>query len=194
MKLYVIRHGESETNRTGCYTGWMQIPLTEKGFEDADNIRPFLENIEFDKVYTSDLIRAKQTAETALPGCTYEETPLLREINLGSLSGQNIAACREKYGAELVECKVNSDYRRYGGECYADFAGRINTFLADVASSGHSCVAAFSHAGAMRTVLDSVLKMRLPRDIIRCKNCTIAIFEYVDGKWYFNSWISTSKA
>ncbi len=42
MKLYVIRHGQSETNTTGCYTGYLQIPLTEKGIKDAEGVRPFL--------------------------------------------------------------------------------------------------------------------------------------------------------
>ena len=90
MKLYVIRHGESETNLSGCYTGHLQVPLTEKGIKEAESVHPFLSGINFDKIYSSDLIRAKRTAEAAIPGCVYEETPLLREVDLGELSGKNI--------------------------------------------------------------------------------------------------------
>ena len=86
MKLYLIRHGESETNLAGHYTGWSQVNLTPKGVRDAEGIRPTLEGIKFDKIFSSDLIRAMTTAETAIPGCTYETTHLLREVNVGNLA------------------------------------------------------------------------------------------------------------
>ena len=35
MKIYFIRHGESLTNQTGTWTGWSDVPLTDKGIEDA---------------------------------------------------------------------------------------------------------------------------------------------------------------
>ena len=42
MKLYVIRHGESETNLKNVYSGWMDVALTEKGFEDAKGAQKLL--------------------------------------------------------------------------------------------------------------------------------------------------------
>ena len=71
MKVYVVRHGESETNKIRHWTGWLDVALTEKGQNDALFARSVLENVHFDKVYTSDLIRAMQTAEIAIPGCCY---------------------------------------------------------------------------------------------------------------------------
>ena len=70
MKLYLIRHGESETNLAGHYTGWSQVNLTEKGVRDAEGVRPIIQNIKFDNIFSSDLILAMKTAETAIPGCT----------------------------------------------------------------------------------------------------------------------------
>ena len=111
MKLYFIRHGESETNLAGHYTGWSQVNLTPKGVRDAEGIRPTLEGIKFDKIYSSDLIRAMKTAENAIPGCVYETSPLLREINLGSLAHKPFLP------ADSEERKLTLDgFTAFGGE------------------------------------------------------------------------------
>lgn len=191
MKLYVIRHGESETNEAGCYTGWKQVSLTKKGFEDAKGVQPFLRNIRFDKIYSSDLIRAKNTAETALPGCVYEETPLLREIDVGILSGKNILKCHEEYGETIAKSSAEVDYSAFGGETRAAFFMRVRTFLDSVSNSGHETVAAFSHVGVLRAMLDIVAEMSVPRNKILCHNCTLAIFEYSNNLWHLHSWINT---
>ena len=68
MKLYIVRHGESETNRKGLWTGWLDVALTDKGIADAERVRDTLRGIKFDKVYSSDLQRARVTCEIALPG------------------------------------------------------------------------------------------------------------------------------
>ncbi len=193
MKLYVIRHGQSETNAAGCYTGHLQIPLTQKGIKDAENVRPFLRDIKFDKIYSSDLIRAKKTTETALPECVYEETPLLREIDHGSLCGKNIMKCREKLGEKLAKSRASIDYSAFSGETREEFFGRVQEFLDNVAGSGYRTVAAFSHAGVLRTMLDIVLDASISRSKICCRNCAIAVFEYTDGVWYLDSWINTTE-
>ena len=56
MKLYLIRHGQSETNLRKCFTGWAQVDLTEQGRAGAVGVRPMLEKIKFDKIYSSDLL------------------------------------------------------------------------------------------------------------------------------------------
>ena len=66
MKLYVIRHGQSEGNIRGVFSGWLQHNLTEKGREDARKAGRIIEKVKFDKVYTSDLNRAIETAKTAI--------------------------------------------------------------------------------------------------------------------------------
>lgn len=58
MKIFVIRHGESETNRDALWTGWYDAHLTEKGRSEAERLRVLLSGIQFDKIYSSDLLRA----------------------------------------------------------------------------------------------------------------------------------------
>ena len=186
MKLYMIRHGESETNKIGCYTGWAQVSLTEKGFFDAKKVTPILEGIAFDKIYSSDLIRAIQTLETALPGAEYETTPLIREINVGELERQPGYLLTDEM-RELVSHRGFVDYK---GENREEFNGRVKEFMKMLENSGYDNVAAFSHAGVLRRILDEVVGMVLPRSKIKCSNCTVAVFEFAKDNWSLESWIN----
>lgn len=65
----VTRHGESEWNTLGKWTGWTDVNLTEKGIADAKKVgETFLKDIDFDYVYTSDLKRTHQTLDAAMQG------------------------------------------------------------------------------------------------------------------------------
>ena len=186
MKLYLIRHGESESNAANVWTGWLDAPLTEKGFDDAKRARPFLEGISFDKVYASDLTRACQTAQTVLPGCDPEKTALLREIHLGSLAGTP----RSNTPAE-IKALIADGYTALGGESRAEFKERLFQFLSMLEQQNHQTVAAFSHAGCLMTILDKLFGFKIPRSTIQCNNCCIAVLEYSTGRWTLHSWINT---
>lgn len=64
--LVLVRHGKSEWNEKGLWTGWRDIPLAQKGFDEAKITGEQLKNIHFDYAYTSALIRAQQTLEEIL--------------------------------------------------------------------------------------------------------------------------------
>ena len=186
MKLYVIRHGESETNRAGCWTGWLDAPLTEKGREDALFARAVLAGVPFDEIYASDLARAKDTAEIALPGCSYTTEPLLREINVGEIAGKPLATIADGRGG----MKNSGGYGDYGGETEADFVARVAAIFHRFETEEARAVALFSHSAWLKAALDFVLKRHLPVEHISCRNCTVAIFEYVSGRWKLHSWIN----
>ena len=186
MKLYLIRHGESENNRSLRWTGWMDVLLTEKGEEDARRAGALLANTAFDKVYASDLRRAMRTAEIALPGCSYETTSLLREINVGAL--ENTPIHSEVF--KQREHVARNGYGDIGGESRAEFAERVQQFMTQLETCGCETVAAFSHGGWLRQMLDTVVGMAIPRDRLCCNNCTIAVFEFTKGIWRLHSWIN----
>ena len=190
MKLYVIRHGQSENNLKRRHTGWAQVSLTEKGFEDAKRISGFLAKFQFDKIYASDLLRAKQTAETAIPGCVYEEDSRLREIHVGEISGKTADECYELFGEPYMEEKAKSNFVPFGGENIEMFRARVQSFLDMLTERTDACVAVFAHAGFLRTALECVLETTLQRRSIKCENCTVAVFEYENSTWYFSGWIS----
>ena len=82
MQLYLVRHGQSVNNEKGLWTGWHDVPLTDKGHEDALGAKRVLEGISFDRVYSSDLIRARETAQVVLPAYDAEPLALLREVDV----------------------------------------------------------------------------------------------------------------
>ena len=186
MKLYIIRHGESQTNRDKLWTGWLDVPLTELGEEQAKAVRPVIKNLKFDKIYSSDLTRAKKTAEIAIPGCTYETTPLLREVALGRLEGTPLGGLSDD--SKLSVSK--NGYKEFGGESYDEIMGRAKEFFDTVAKLDCECVAAFSHAGFLRTAVDLTLGMKIPRSKVVCNNCAVCVFEYSGGTWKLYSLIN----
>ena len=186
MKVYLIRHGESETNLQKRWTGWADVPLTEKGREDARRAGELLRGLTFDKVYTSDLSRAIETAKEAIPGCSYEADILLREINVGTLAKMPLSTPTDEQRARIPK----HGYVDFGGETREEFSGRINRFMRRLEELNCENVALFSHAGWLCGMLNEVLGTSIPRKNLCCNNCTLGVFEYTDGVWRLYSWIN----
>lgn len=184
MKVWVIRHGESETNKEGLWTGWLDAPLTENGRKQALALRTLLSDKRFDKVFTSDLTRAKETAEIALPGCEYEETALLREVNVGSIAGKPLRVVYDEDGKPTHL----DGYARFGGETAIELRDRIDAFMKRLQGEGGESVAVFAHSGVMRSFLELTLGVKPIRGRVLCKNCAVAVFEYSKDTWHLYSW------
>jgi len=181
MKLFMIRHGQSEANLLGIYAGQLDYPLTQTGREQAMAIRPILAKYPFEKVFSSDLGRAVETQKLALPGWEAEQTPLLREYEEGSLVGQSWKEVAEKYGPIR-------DNGPFGGESNVQVEARVREFLSGLEDKPWEYVAAFAHNGLMKTMLRVVLKSDLDRNLISSRNCCIAVFEFSGGEWRMISW------
>lgn len=186
MRVYVIRHGESETNRDKKWAGWLDVPLTEKGKEDARKVGELLQNVAFDKIYVSDLRRAAETAENAIRNCRYETSPLLREINVGTLANRPLSVLTDEQRKHVLQ----NGYAEFEGETSEEFYRRIRRFQAKLEASNDETVAVFSHAGWLCGMLDTVVGTRLPRASVCCNNCTVGIFEYGNRRWRLHSWIN----
>lgn len=182
MLLYLIRHGQAQSNATRHYAGQQDSPLTELGREQALALRPLLAGLRFDRVYCSDLCRAGVTRELALPGVEVTETPALREYEMGSLQGRYAPDVRKHYDLS------NLDYSAFGGEDRTKVKSRLRPFLEEVEQSGCECVAAFCHGGILKTMLTLVLGDELPLGRLYNGNCNIAVYEYKDGQWSLHSW------
>ena len=189
LKLYVVRHGQSETNLAGVYCGWGQVSLTEKGFADAAKAGELLKGIPFKKVYASDLIRAIQTCQTALPGAEFEQTPLLREVGVGSLLCMSRAESMEQYG-DLHKQRVSArDFTAYGGENTKMQFDRVAEFMATLEKSDvDGNVAVFCHEGTVKCMLGYVLQTVIPWNRYLVDNGSVSVFIW-DGKvWKLQSW------
>ena len=107
-KLVLLRHGESEWNAKNLFTGWVDVPLSDKGRAEATRGGELLkqEGILPDVLHTSLLRRAIMTANLALDACDRHWIPVrrswrLNERHYGALQGLNKKAIRDEYGEDL---------------------------------------------------------------------------------------------
>jgi 2,3-bisphosphoglycerate-dependent phosphoglycerate mutase len=105
--LVLVRHGESEWNSKGLFTGWVDVGLSEVGRQEAVNAGKLLtrEGLRPDVVYTSVLTRAIQTANIALEEAGLLWLPVhrswrLNERHYGALQGKDKAMTRKEFGDE----------------------------------------------------------------------------------------------
>lgn len=80
--FFLIRHGETEWNRLDKKQGHVDIPMNETGHTQAQSIRPLLETLKIERVISSDLIRAIETARGAFPGMPVDNDTRLREVHI----------------------------------------------------------------------------------------------------------------
>ena len=176
MLVYFIRHGESENNSLGIYTGHMDVGLTARGVEEARAIRDKLSDKGIQRVYSSDLSRAVSTAVEAIPGCEPILDKRLREINIGSLSGKKIKEFRRD-NPDLVPYLNKRDYTVFGGECDLDVLERLRSFIAELSSQPYDAVAVFCHGGLVHTTLEYALGVSFSPSSTHRPNCMIAVYE-----------------
>ena len=96
MRLFLVRHGQTTANVERIFAGQADVMLTEQGRQEALAIRPVLADFTFDKVYTSDLTRAIETQKLALPGAVSTPTPLIRELDEGTLTSTSIQEAKDR--------------------------------------------------------------------------------------------------
>lgn len=115
--LVLVRHGESEWNALGLWTGWTDVNLSDKGYEEAIKAAQDLKHIHFDLAYTSNLKRAKQTLASImivlrrpdLPSYEYEE---FNERHYGSYTGKNKWQIKDEVGdEEFLRIRRSWDYQ-----------------------------------------------------------------------------------
>ena len=85
--IYIVRHGQTDWNLEGRYAGRIDVPLNDKGIEQANIIKEELKDIHFDLVFSSPLIRAYKTAETIYGGEIIKDERIIERCN-GDLEGK----------------------------------------------------------------------------------------------------------
>lgn len=157
--IYIIRHGLSEANVEGV-VGTYDSPLTKEGEKQAKNTAQKLKNIHFDAVFSSDLIRAKRTAEViALERKLAVKTSrLLRERHYGSLEGKKETKKVIKLLEKLEDQPSQEEWLKYRlneqSETSEEIIGRFITFLREVAIAySGKALLVVSHGSIIRSLL-----------------------------------------
>lgn len=189
MELYVIRHGQSLANARKQLAGWLDVPLTEKGIEDAKGAGRKIAGIEFEKVFASDLIRAVQTCENALPGAEYEKCEMIRELAVGEFEGLIYdEASDDPIHERFRECRKVRDFSPCGGESHQMQMDRVGAFMNMIAEKYTGPVAAFTHAGTLECMLHHVLGFRVLPAVLAIPNGVICVLEWTGQRWKLKQW------
>ncbi len=172
--LVLIRHGESEWNAKGLWTGWTDIPLSAKGHEEAKLAGEALKDIQFDLAYTSALKRAKETLVdiqkvTGQMDLPTTEDKVLNERNYGDLTGKNKWEVKEQVGEEAFQKLRRSwDYPPPNGESLKMVYERVlpyyeNEILPKLKEGKNIIIAA--HGNSLRALikhLDNISDEEIP--------------------------------
>ena len=130
-RLVLLRHGESQWNLENRFTGWVDVPLSPRGIEEAKNAGIKLRSFTFDRAFTSVLERANETLRLVLDTIGQSNIPIekdkaLNERMYGELQGLNKDETVKKYGEAQVKIWRRSyDVRPPGGESLKDTAERV---------------------------------------------------------------------
>ncbi len=167
--LFIIRHGETEFNAQRVAQGWLDTYLNKQGLEQAQQVARQLSKIHLSYIFSSDLKRAYQTAsiiaaEHHLPVIT---TPLLRERNLGKLSGEKLTENNKIVPPPVLKRNyqaLEAWQKDLSLEAREDFIARVekflNHFLTNFPIKGKQ-IAIVTHGGTIGTLLQ-ILKITKP--------------------------------
>ena len=183
MRIYIVRHGETEANKKGYLQGCTDIPLNENGRIIAELTGRGLKGIRFDHCFSSPLIRAKETAEILLResgnSISVSFDDRIKEMNFGSFEGLSVRD--EKVIRFLKELIV--DYKFPDGESFQEVIKRTQEFLKElIAKDDDKTYLVSTHGCALRAMLnflyedkDDYWHGRVPY------NCCVNIVEVKNG-------------
>ena len=146
LRLVLVRHGETEWSRDHRHTGRTDVPLTERGVEEARAVRGQLASFSFVRVLSSPLSRALETCRLAGLADRVETRDELLEWDYGEYEGITTGQIRERVPDWTVWTHPTP-----GGETADEVGRRLDRVIAKVrASSGRVLV--FGHAHALRAL------------------------------------------
>lgn len=190
MKIYLLRHGETEANKNKFYYGKLDVSLNEKGRAQAKSAGALLKNINFSSIYISERKRTKETAEIALgKSAEFIIDKRINEINFGEFEGKSYEEIQKKFPKEYQEWNNNwKEFVPPGGESYLQFYSRVESFMKELLNEDEKEVLIVTHGGVMRAIYCYVLdnNMNLYWKF-GSKNGDLSIIKYEYGNLFIDS-------
>lgn len=180
MQLIVVRHGQTDANAAKILQGSrLDQPLNDIGKQQAIEAAIQLANTSIDVLYSSQLRRAKETAEAIANqlNLTVIQNELLNETDFGGFTSKTWKQAQEESGNERlkeIDRAHKYDYRSHGGESVEQVQRRIDQFLQHVKDHHQNqTVVAVTHGGIVR-LLHYILEVEQPPHV---ENASIHRFE-----------------
>ncbi len=187
LRIYLIRHGEVEGAEDGRLLGRTDTPLSERGIAQSRQLAERLAAVQLSAVYSSDLQRARTTAEIIAKGSKLkvQESFGWREIDMGEWEGRTFAEL-QAVAPESVGRLFNdpASFRYPKGESFAAFTARVQGALNQLLiHHDRGDVALVAHGGVNRAIVGTVLGMPMHNwlRLVQSYACLNVIDWYADG-------------
>ena len=187
-KLIFVRHGQSVANLKQVFAGQTNPDLTEQGHRQAEALSDWIaENYKIDAIYSSDLIRAYNTARPIADKLklSITKTEKLREIYSGKWQGVSYFEIKENYPQEYsVWLSDIGNVVCPGGESFVELAERVKAEILSIAErhSGQTVIIT-THATPIRALMAEYVKgsITLAKDVPWTSNTSVSIAECENG-------------
>lgn len=192
-QVFVVRHGETTWNQEGRLQGHNDSPLTTKGIAQAKALGENLKNHEFDAIYSSDLPRARNTAEhiATEKHCHIKLDVELRERNLGIFQGFTRAELMLKYPQQAKRyMDFEPDFVIPQGESLTQFRQRCMRCFNRIAEAHpEGKILVVTHGGVLTNLFKTVVGIPLEtqRNFVLL-NTSLNVFSYKQGQWMLETW------
>ena len=199
-RVVVLRHGETDHNAARVWQGHLDTPLSELGRRQADAVGPALAALSPHRIVSSDLTRARLTAESVGRACgiPVELDARFREIDVGAWQGMSAADVADRWPQVQAALARGEDVRRGDhGETVAEVADRVGAALTEhlEALGPGQCLVVSTHGASGRTAAAWLLGLEPDlawRVLGALGNCHWA--ELVEGRagWRIQTWNTSS--
>ncbi len=184
-RVLLVRHGETDYNSNGRWQGHLDVPLNAEGEYQAQCLAQHLKDTPLDAIYSSDLIRALDTARPVAVGRDLDIIPdvRLREVNLGRFQGLTRSQIAELYPLEHNHWHHDDGFIVPGGESRLQLQARMFAAFQDLTAAAEGeTILLVTHGGSIRRLL---LELFSPDALIGkgIENTSITILEKDDAAW-----------
>jgi broad specificity phosphatase PhoE len=158
--IYLIRHGETQANRDGVFRGRGEVPLSPSGVKQAQELRDRFAGLDVQRIFSSPLQRAAQTAAICFPGRELELEELVNNLDLGRWAGRRkreIAAEEPELWRRWLEEPERMAFP--GGESLAVVKARARAFNVLLAAAAEERIAVVSHRSVLKCLLAEALNL-----------------------------------
>lgn len=159
MNITLVRHAEVLESYIGKYNGHIDIPLSKHGKEQAQKLAQKFKNENFDAIYCSDLLRARQTLEPFITDTQVIFTSELREKSWGEHEGKSF---EEIEASGIIYENFEQWVGSLGGESMNTYSKRVKKYFSStILQSKNENILLITHAGFIRTLLSQIENISL---------------------------------
>ncbi len=194
LRLWIVRHGETEANQKQYIQGQSESPLTAMGISQANRLAKRLRGFRFDAVFSSDLSRAVDTATIIAPKNEIITLRHLRERALGPLEGKSFEEAEAEYPVLLAAVRsyaAAEDAVPESMETRTRLVARAGEALEDIrARCPEGAAVAVSHGGLLSAIFCHVIGP-IPPYRPRVTNTSLSLIVHDGRRWQLSTWNDT---